>query len=142
MSRKKNFTKAEISKRYREKNKDKLKSTANIWRKKNPDKAKEWSRKNNQEIKQQCFDMFGGKCCKCDFSDIRALQIDHINGAEEQHSDPMRGGKLLYLAIIGGDRPIGDFQLLCANCNMIKMRELGEYGQYKKNKKPATEVIA
>ena len=28
------------------------------------------------------FKEFGNKCCRCGFSDKRALQIDHINGGE------------------------------------------------------------
>src|SRR5690606_22318669 len=31
-------------------------------------------------IRNAMIELLGGKCVKCGFSDIRALQIDHVNG--------------------------------------------------------------
>ena len=37
---------------------------------------REW----NQKIRETIIRMLGGKCIKCNFTDPRALQMDHING--------------------------------------------------------------
>lgn len=65
----------------------------------------------------------GGICSKCKFSDIRALQIDHVNG--EGIID--RNGKTVefYKRVIEDKE--GKYQLLCANCNMIKRIENHEH---------------
>lgn len=68
----------------------------------------------------------GGKCEKCGFDDLRALQIDHING--DGYSDPYRemstSAKFYQFVRENRDR----FQLLCANCNTIKRIENAENG--------------
>ena len=58
-------------------------------------------------------------CCKCGFDDIRALQIDHINGGGLKHfkSHTSVG---YYKSML--DEP-EKYQLLCANCNWIKRYE-------------------
>ena len=86
--------------------------------------------KQQQKVKFRCFELFGGVCQKCGFSDIRALQIDHINGVpaglRRMKGNPHRGGIKLYRAILNGTYPKSDFQLLCSNCNWIKRYENNE----------------
>jgi len=86
--------------------------------------------KQQQKVKAKCFSLFGGKCQWCGFDDIRALQIDHINGVPKglrsTKGNPHRGGIKLYRAIINGTYPQSDFQLLCSNCNWIKRYENNE----------------
>ena len=55
--------------------------------------------------------ILGGVCKKCGFSDVRALQIDHINGG---------GVKELKKVIRSVLNKENKYQLLCANCNWIK----------------------
>ena len=97
--------------RYREANRDKLRSR---------------QRENRREYKRKVFNHYGNKC-SCGFSDIRALQIDHINnnGAEERKSlgGQNFSGWRFYKYLIDNNYPNG-YQTLCANCNMIK--QLGE----------------
>ena len=62
--------------------------------------------KQQQKVKFRCFELFGGVCQKCGFSDIRALQIDHINGVpaglRRMKGNPHRGGIKLcsYLLLV------------------------------------------
>jgi hypothetical protein len=113
------------------------------WRLKNPEKEKinlkksnakfnhskkgyESRRKARNKKRQFILDFFGGKCVKCGFSDPRALQMDHKNG---------RKGEKRLGNIDKRYRFVRDFpkearkiyQMLCANCNFIKMEENGEY---------------
>jgi len=80
---------------------------------------KTWRPINDKRIRTAVFEQYGFKCNRCGFSDPRALQVDHKNG----------GGRQEYLTI--GSRGVmkralafpDEYQLLCANCNWIKMAE-------------------
>jgi hypothetical protein len=66
--------------------------------------------------------------CSCGFSDIRALSIDHINGngAEERKNlfgkNNRQSSNRFYRWLIKQNYPEG-YQVLCANCQMIKRAE-------------------
>ena len=70
----------------------------------------------------------GGKCVRCGFEDVRALQIDHVAG------DGHLRRKIQYpaseyreiLQRIQAEGDLSAWQLLCANCNWIKRAENGE----------------
>lgn len=73
-----------------------------------------------RRLRIKALEMLGNKCIKCGFSDVRALQIDHING----------GGWDARKKGITGYKLCGDvlknpslYQCLCANCNWIKRYE-------------------
>jgi hypothetical protein len=98
-----------------------------IYRAKNKETLNEKARERRRLAKQKVLEHYGYTCNHCKYSDIRALQIDHINnnGAEERKS---LGGKNFsgwnfYEYLIKNNFPDG-YQTLCANCNMIK--QLGE----------------
>lgn len=61
----------------------------------------------------------GSVCVKCGYSDVRALQIDHVNC--DGYLDRHRSGGSYYSYLLKQIqiRP-DDFQLLCANCHVIK----------------------
>ena len=65
----------------------------------------------------------GGKCVKCGFSDYRALNIDHINGGGTRESRIYKSQAQKYERIKANPHL---FQLLCANCNSIKVWENDE----------------
>lgn len=68
------------------------------------------------------INILGGKCKRCGFDDIRALQIDHVNGGgNKEHKEG--GSYKIYLKIISNKNAEGEYQLLCANCNWIKRYE-------------------
>lgn len=68
----------------------------------------------------------GGACVKCGYcADSRALQIDHVNGdgrTERKTSWPRQ-----WMRSVLNDTS-GRYQLLCANCNIIKRIEQQEHG--------------
>lgn len=75
-----------------------------------------------EKYKNMLFNFWGIKCSKCKFSDIRALQIDHINGRGTKHMNQLKLNrfsyyKKIYEEVINGSK---DYQPLCANCNWIK----------------------
>ena len=78
-----------------------------------------------ESLKQQIYDKLGNSCCRCGFSDKRALQIDHVNGGgNQEHSEIKNHLKFLKKVLEDAD---GNYQILCANCNWIKRIELKEH---------------
>lgn len=66
----------------------------------------------------------GGKCVQCGFDDWRALQVDHVNGGGSAERKEMKSTtKAFYAKVLANP---DDYQLLCANCNVIKRREAKE----------------
>jgi hypothetical protein len=66
----------------------------------------------------------GALCVRCEFKDVRALQIDHVHGnGAEMRRTPGGRGVTLYNAIIKGRVDRAHFQVLCANCQWIKKDE-------------------
>ena len=94
----------------------------------------------NKKRRQKRLDtllIMGNECLKCGFDDVRALQIDHINGggAEEIRTWKFKGNYNINVAksFLAGENK---YQLLCANCNWIKKYENGETSwKFKKRKK-------
>jgi hypothetical protein len=86
-------------------------------REKNRNKALYW------EKRLSIINLLGGKCVRCGFSDPRALQIDHINGGGEKELKGFKHNTTAYYKYILDIIQSGknkEYQLLCANCNMIK----------------------
>jgi hypothetical protein len=74
----------------------------------------------------------GDKCARCGFDDVRALQIDHVNGGGCKERGRTRNNKFgsgtriaFYKKVINDTE--GLYQCLCANCNWIKRSENKEY---------------
>lgn len=78
-----------------------------------------------KEQRIKVFERLGNKCCRCGFSDTRALQIDHINGGGSTENKKI-GSRGIYKRILSLDNPNDKYQLLCANCNWIKRVEQNE----------------
>jgi hypothetical protein len=117
--------------KYREKEKERLRHKK--YYEKHLDKARKyyWLHRDkwlspNQELKKQAFQILGNKCSNPEcavpggMADIRALQIDHINGGGKQELIAIHSTGI-YKKIIAGE--IKEYQILCANCNWIKRRE-------------------
>ena len=84
------------------------------------------SRASRLKLRGQALEALGGKCVECGYTDLRALQFDHVNsdGNHERTSGLGAGTKFLR-AIIAG-KVENRVQILCANCNQIKMWESEE----------------
>lgn len=97
------------------------------YRQQNREKLRNAQTARRRQYKNLVFDHYGNACAYCGFTDIRALQIDHIhnNGAEERKAlgGQQVSGWRFYQHLIKSNYPDG-YQTLCANCNMIK--QLGE----------------
>ena len=78
----------------------------------------------NVKYRMSVLEMLGLECVQCGFSDIRALQIDHVNGDgfKERKTERVIGNpyKVMLKKVIEGSK---DYQILCANCNWIKKVE-------------------
>jgi hypothetical protein len=81
---------------------------------------------NAKKMREATLAYLGNQCVQCGFSDSRALHIDHVNGGgnKDRHE---RSWYMIYREILLGESD-EKYQLLCANCNMIKRVVNKEYG--------------
>ena len=94
----------------------------------NREKIKENNRKHHLKKRNELFDLLGNKCCKCGFSDKRALQIDHINGGGRSERIKYNTKDFHRIVLRSLKNNENKYQLLCANCNWIKRYENKEWG--------------
>lgn len=121
----------EDSKRWAQENPEKRREQVKRWREKNPEKRREYRYKHREKLRLLVLSRLSKgslKCAKCDFSDIRALQIDHINGGGNKERKEL-GIRKYYnkLLALPDEELFKSYQVLCANCNAIKQREKEEY---------------
>lgn len=80
-----------------------------------------------RKVRLMAINSLGGKCVRCGFSDIRALQIDHIkgSGSRERKERNYKGNFHMHVikSFLNNENK---YQLLCANCNWIKRHENNE----------------
>ncbi|HEX9504140.1 MAG TPA: hypothetical protein VF974_07565 [Patescibacteria group bacterium] len=106
----------------------KTKTSVYKWRINNYEEYKRKAREHDREyyyrIRNELYILLGDKCCKCGFKDRRAFQIDHVNGGGNSRKIRNRTGqgKIRHMLehVRNGSK---DYQLLCANCNVIKKWE-------------------
>ena len=101
--------------------KEKAKEYARIYNKEHRVRRRELKKGYNRKARLLLLALFGSVCIRCGFSDMRALQIDHINGGGVKHIKSLGGPRERYYHYIR-EHPT-EFQLLCANCNWIKRYE-------------------
>ncbi len=105
---------------------EKARESTKKWRKDNPDKQKESLVRWKFSLRVQVLTHYGHgelACVMCNFSDMRALSIDHINnnGAEHRRNNASvkAGGTNFYLWLKKQGYP-EEYQTLCFNCQIIK----------------------
>jgi hypothetical protein len=66
--------------------------------------------------------LLGGKCNwpGCDWTDERALQIDHIHGGGRAEYQRSLNGAMYLRKVLRTENPHLKYQLLCANHNWVK----------------------
>lgn len=82
---------------------------------------------SNHDLKNKVFDILGRECVICGFDDMRALQIDHINGDGADDRRKIGRKKILFSIIKNPDEAREKYQVLCANHNWIKRAENKEW---------------
>lgn len=80
-----------------------------------------WVKKAVYDLRMEIIKFLGEKCNNCGFSDIRALEIDHVkgNGNQERKEYPVVYTRYKHILTELSKGSV-DYQLLCANCNRIK----------------------
>ena len=87
--------------------------------------TKVYQRKKTLIARLTAIDKLGGKCIKCGISDERVLVFDHIEARNvNPRAERDKSGYQLFMEVIRGSKL---YQLLCANCHMIKTKENKEY---------------
>lgn len=87
-------------------------------------------RASSKRLRQELLEHLGGCICNiCGFTDIRALQVDHIFGGGCKEIKKFKGNNKMYKAIL--ELPVDvareKYQVLCANCNRIKVYKSNEF---------------
>jgi hypothetical protein len=108
------------------------KKTDPDWLRHKRERQKEYTQKNRQrsrDLAKRYYDKlrlkvlthYGGNPpkCKCGFSNIKALTIDHIAGGGRKHRSQIH--TMFYQWLKQNGFPKG-FQVLCMNCQFIKER--------------------
>ena len=103
------------------------------WRAKYPDKAaaraerrkparREQGKRLYKQRRDEILEFFGDKCVRCAFRDKRALQLDHIHGGggKERKNGKANIGEQYALMLADPETAHAKYQLLCANCNILK----------------------
>lgn len=86
------------------------------WLTDNADHRRTWRREWVREIRKKAIQALGGTCILCGYSDVRALEIDHIIPL---HQSKGRTNQVsLFLSVVRGETE--NLQLLCSNCHAIK----------------------
>ena len=78
--------------------------------------ANDWQNVAYKLIRAQIFTQYGSGCALCGFSDPRALVLDHLHGGGTKERRQL-GVRAMYKRALAFPN---EYQLLCANCNMIK----------------------
>lgn len=87
------------------------------------------SLRRRYELRYKAIQKLGGKCINCGTTDIRVLQLNHINGGgKKEYDDYNYYISKIYQEIIDGTRY--DIDLRCANCNILYEFECGRRGKY------------
>ena len=82
------------------------------------------SRLDRVKRKKKLFDILGYSCIKCGYSDMRALQIDHINGGGRKLIREHKNMNAVFKKYDNNPELMRkELQVLCANCNFIKRYE-------------------
>lgn len=64
-------------------------------------------------------------CVVCGNTDLRVLEINHLDGGGQEDCKKYGGNINLYRAIVNGTRPTNDLDIRCVNCNRLYDYERG-----------------
>jgi len=142
----------EQCRQYREKHREEIRIRCKLFYETHKKEAKKYreahkerrviNKEYHRNMRSQALERLGNKCLLCGFSDIRALQIDHINGdGYLERKQKLKGSKFYSLIANLSDAGLKQkYQLLCANCNAIKTAENEEQAKHRKRLEEAIAV--
>lgn len=84
----------------------------------------EYGRAYLQKLRGELIAGYGGKCACCGESRYEFMALDHIHNGRGNPADRTETGVVLWNRLKREGWPVGEFQILCHNCNMAK----GIYG--------------
>ena len=84
------------NRKYYLKNKKKILAAQRIYEKEHRKETNLRNRIIRRKLKKEIFNLLGNKCIKCNFSDGRALQIDHIKGGGGKDFALFNGNRITY----------------------------------------------
>lgn len=117
----------EYNRKSYKKHKAKRLEAKRLYCSKNKLKIREQRNERYKKRKAEIFKALKNQCKHCGNSDIRVLQIDHINGGGRKEIKSFNSGGYLhyYYKQLVQDKItfLKKYQLLCANCNWIKRIE-------------------
>lgn len=134
----------EWGRQYREKNIDKIRAYQKTyqakWRKENEERARDIQRKHRAkykyELKREVCNLLGGqRCVNCGVTDMRVLEVNHINGGgsaevkrRKRETGKTYGSNDLYQDIKHNRVDRSFFNILCRPCNAMDYlcRKYGE----------------
>lgn len=76
-------------------------------------------------MRHEIFTRLGGQCVACGEDDRRVMQLNHKYGGGGSDNRAGRGGVYLLRRLLSGERDLDDFDLRCANCNILYEYEKG-----------------
>jgi len=103
---------------YSKKNKD--------WTSKNREKRRKYQNKWRENLRIKVLNLLSNgkpECSICGYNDVRALQIDHVHGGGNKEVKKVGGNRCTFhnkILKMDPEEARKDYQVLCANCNMIK----------------------
>src|SRR5687768_8083485 len=89
-------------------------------------RRQEKNRDYTRRVRARVLALYGGRCVHCGLDDTRVLQLDHVNNDGKAHRLAVGKDPTKVLLEAERDHLAGDgsrFQLLCANCHVIKTQE-------------------
>jgi hypothetical protein len=119
---------AERNRRYRQRHPERVREGEQRYRERNRERLRVENRERERERRERArlavIAALGGVCCDCGFSDVRALEVDHVNDDGTLDRARFASGTginiVLYLQQVVSEARSGRYQLLCRNCNWIK----------------------
>lgn len=102
---------------YDQKNEARARENAKKHYNKNREKKNLQQKLVRDTIVIKIFQLLGGRCARCGYENKIALQIDHKRNNGAEHRKIRANNSVGYYRDILDT--ISDFQLLCANCNLI-----------------------
>jgi hypothetical protein len=89
------------------------------------EKNKKRGKNYRDEFKEKIINYYGKVCRCCGESNIKFLEIDHIDGGGNQHQQQLKSKGTTFYRWLWKNKPEKGFQVLCSNCNRGRYRNGG-----------------